>query len=71
MALLRLRVNGIARPHHVALHLWSGARFLGGFCLLLHARGPRPESYPRLHVGVEWRGRLWDLFSDLGRRASR
>jgi hypothetical protein len=57
-----MSVRTILHRDHLGLSLWRHDHLLGGVCLLRHGRGRRPDCYPRYHVGLEWRGRLWSRF---------
>ena len=61
-----LGVKVIHRRDHVGLSLWRGEHMICGICALFIVRGPRPESYPRFHVALDWRGRLWSYFPRAG-----
>jgi hypothetical protein len=58
-----VRVNVIHRRDHWGVSLWREGRLVGGICILVCLRAPRPERYPRFHAALDWRGRLWSYFS--------
>ena len=63
-----VRVKTITERNHFGVNVWRAGRLVGGVCLLVHFRAPRPDSFPHIHVGLEWRGRLWSCFVRLGAR---